>query len=281
MTWLGQVCALTAGIAVALLLFGVFRSASRAYLDAHQQMAEHDLAALFVVATGKRLSLLTGLFVSMTAGTASLLGAGWPVVIATAIGCLLVPRWAINRLKARRMHRIAEQLPDALAFWAGLLRSGQGLHPALGQLAEHQASPLGDELKVVARQCRLGVSVDAAVHELCERLALPDLRLLSSLLRVARDLGGNLGDSLLRLSDLLRSRLAMEARIRSLTAQGRLQGVIVGALPLVLLVVLSFMEPAVMSVLLREPLGWFALALIATLELLGFVLIRRIVAIEI
>ena len=133
----------------------------------------------------------------------------------------------------------------------------------------------------MVRQCRLGVPVDTAMHDLCERLTLPDLRLLSSLLRVARDLGGNLGDSLLRLSDLLRSRLAMEARIRSLTAQGRLQGVIVGALPLVLLVVLSFMEPAVMSVLLREPLGWFALALIAMLELLGFVLIRRIVAIEI
>jgi tight adherence protein B len=268
-------------MAIALLAVRILRSALRTYFHAHRQLAEQDLAALFVVTSGARMAGLTAVFVLVATGVAWLWGVGWPWLLGIFTGCLFTPRWVINRLRIRRLRRIAGQLPDALAFWAGLLRSGQGLHPALGQLAEHQASPLGDELRVVVRQCRLGVPVDTAIHDLCERLALPDLRLLSSLLRVARDLGGNLGDSLLRLSDLLRSRLAMEARIESLTAQGRLQGAIVGALPLVLLFVLTLMEPAVMKVLFQEPLGWLALGIIALLELMGFILIRRIVSIEV
>jgi tight adherence protein B len=104
---------------------------------------------------------------------------------------------------------------------------------------------------------------------------------MSTLLRVTHELGGNLGESLLRLAALLRSRQAVESRIRSLTAQGRLQGVIVGILPLLLLVVLCFMEPAAMSMLFTHPAGWAVLGLIAMLEVVGFLLIRRIVAIDV
>jgi tight adherence protein B len=79
----------------------------------------------------------------------------------------------------------------------------------------------------------------------------------------------------------MRARLAMEARIRSLTAQGRLQGLIVGALPVLLMAVLFVMEPQSMSVLYTKPLGWAALLLIAILEAAGFILIRRIVNIRV
>jgi tight adherence protein B len=136
-------------------------------------------------------------------------------------------------------------------------------------------------LRVVLAQLRLGTGMDTAFQGLRERAGLADLRLLATLLQANRELGGNLAESLQRLAELLRGRLLMESRIRSLTAQGRMQGVVVGALPLVLLVVLYAMEGDTMRVLHTTAQGWAALALIAVLELSGFLLIRRIVKIDV
>ena len=121
----------------------------------------------------------------------------------------------------------------------------------------------------------------AAIARFRDRASVPDIRMLATLLRAQRDLGGNLADALDRLAVTLRNRLAMEARIRSLTAQGRLQGVVVGALPLLLAIVLWFMEPDAMQAMVTTQVGWVAMALIAVLEISGFLLIRRIVSIDV
>lgn len=269
------------GALVLLLVVRLSRSAARGFLDAQQLAAERDLAEMFVFASGAWLASLTITVSLGLTAIAWLLGARGVALAATLIAGLYLPRLVIGRLQRRRLRRVLAQLPDALAFWAGLLQAGHGFHPALSQLAERQARPLGDELRVVVRQCRLGVPAELAVEQMCDRLQLADLRMLATLLRLSRELGGNLGESLLRLSVLLRDRLAMEARIQSLTAQGRLQGLIVGALPMVLLLVLSFMEPAAIGALFTRPMGWVVLAVIAMLEIAGFVLIRRIVAIQV
>lgn len=276
------------GIAMALLGTTTFlllvRSAhgtTRAFIFSQDRTADRDLASLFIFASGARLATITLGFAGLLAGTAWLASGRWPVGALVFVVALQGPRLLIRVLRRRRLARIAMQLPDALAFWAGLLRAGQGLHPSLNQLADRQPRPLGDELRVVTRQCRLGVPADVAVEQMCTRLGLADLDLLASLLRISRELGGNLGESLLRLSDLLRTRLAMEARIGSLTSQGRLQGMIVGALPLFLMLVLAFMDPGAMRALIEHPLGWVALGVMFVLELTGFMLIRRIVAIEV
>jgi tight adherence protein B len=161
------------------------------------------------------------------------------------------------------------------------MRSGQGPIQALHQVAEHQPAPIGEELRLLVRQCRVGVPIESAVEELRLRSGVADLAMLGTLLRAARELGGNLSESLQRVADVMRTRLAMEARIRSLTAQGRMQGVIVGILPLALLAVLAVMEPVAMSALYKQPLGWLAVMLIVVLETVGFVLIRRIVSIDV
>ncbi|MGC4027966.1 MAG: type II secretion system F family protein [Steroidobacteraceae bacterium] len=269
------------GAMIFLLLVRSIRGTTRAFVSAQRLTAERDLASLFIFASGFHLALLTAACAAVLTVLAWAITGLWPVAVPAFIMALYVPRMLIRHLQRRRLGRIAEQLPDALAFWAGLLQAGQGLHPSLNQLAERQPRPLGEELRVVTRQCRLGVSADIAVEQMCLRLGVADLRMLASLLHVSRELGGNLGESLLRLSDLLRTRLAMEARIRSLTSQGRLQGTIVGALPLLLMLVLSFMDPGAMRMLFTHPLGWVALGMIAILEITGFLLIRRIVAIEV
>ncbi len=148
-------------------------------------------------------------------------------------------------------------------------------------MAARQKAPLGDELRMVLAQLRLGSTMDGAFQGLRDRAQLGDLRLLATLLQANRDLGGNLAESLHRLAELLRGRLLMEARIQSLTAQGRLQGVVVGVLPILLLVVLYAMERDTMRVLHTTVQGWATLIVMAALELTGFLLIRRIVRIDV
>ena len=105
MNWLGQVCVLIAGVVTVLLLFSVTQSALRAYLGAHHQMAEQDLAALFVVTSGTRIAVLTALLMAAAAAIVWLMGGGLAAVVITSVACLLVPRWAINRLRARRLQQ--------------------------------------------------------------------------------------------------------------------------------------------------------------------------------
>lgn len=251
------------------------------FLDMQHRLAEGDLASMFIFLDARRVVAGSVILALLLALSTVLLGAAWPVWLVALAAGLMVPRFLVGQLRRARQRRLYLQLPDALQAWAGLLAAGHGMNSALAQVAERQASPLGDELRMLVRQGRMGVPVDGAFESLCRRIGAADLVLMSTLLRVTQELGGNLGESLLRLSSLLRARQAVEARIRSLTAQGRLQGVIVGLLPLALLLVLCVMEPAAMSTLFTRPAGWAVLALIASLELTGFLLIRRIVAIDV
>jgi tight adherence protein B len=100
-------------------------------------------------------------------------------------------------------------------------------------------------------------------------------------LGIARDLGGGLAVALERLAASMRRRLAMEDRIRALTSQGRLQGIVMGVLPLLLGVALWFLEPEQMRKLFTEPLGWLTLGGVALLQTGGFLLLRKIVRIEV
>jgi tight adherence protein B len=268
-------------VALLLVVTAKLHAAGAWWAGLAGRRTEAELASLFVFIPARRLLGLAMAFAIIPASIAALMGAPLPVMALVAIAALALPRLLSRLLAARWRRRLTQQLPDALALWAGLLRAGQGTQQALGQVAQRQAAPLGHELRFILGQVRMGVGLETAFASLRQRADLADLRLLSTLLATHRELGGNLAESLLRLADLLRGRLQMEARIASLTSQGRMQGVVVGLLPLLLMAVLYVMERDAMQVLHTTWQGWVALALIAMLELAGFVLIRRIVRIQI
>ena len=105
--------------------------------------------------------------------------------------------------------------------------------------------------------------------------------MLVATLGIARDLGGGLAEVLERLAESVRRRVAMEDRIEALTAQGRMQGAIVGALPVLVAVALYVMEPASMARLFTTSIGWLVVAVVALLELVGWALIRKVVRIDV
>ena len=134
---------------------------------------------------------------------------------------------------------------------------------------------------MLLREQRLGVTFDTALDNLEKRVPLEDFTLFTAALRVSRETGGNLAETLERLAETLRQKLTIEGKIRALTAQGKLQGIIVGLLPFALMAVLFQMEPAAMSKLFTTWYGYAVIGFIVVMEVIGAFLIKKIVTIDI
>jgi tight adherence protein B len=244
--------------------------------DAHFRLRElflfidpHRLYALNVA-----LVLIAGLGVWVVSGI-FLFGAAVAVIFA------LVPRFALRFLRHRRLDKFEEQLPDALQVIAGGLRAGTSLSNAIHQLVRESRPPISQEFDLMLREQRLGVALDESLEHLGARVPLQSTTLVVSAMRIANETGGSLAEALERAAQTLRSKIAMEGKIRALTAQGKLQAWIVGALPLGLMFILNKMEPEAMNLMWATRLGWATLAVIALLEFFGVLLIRKIVAIDV
>jgi tight adherence protein B len=276
--------ALAAAAAVCLAAPGI-TSAVRAWAlrlqDSRRATVEQELPEAFLFVDSRRYALvLAGLVVAMCAIVTLLSHSGLLGSLAGALA-LLVPAAASRWLRLRRRRQLLRQLPDCLDLLAASLRSGLALLPAIQHLARNQPPPAGQELALVIRRHRLGTSLDDALEDLQRRIGGTEAALFVTAVGVARQLGGNLSDVLARLSQTLRERQAIEGKIASLTAQGRLQAHIVGLLPLALLVVMTRMEPQAMHLMFTTPQGWAALLVLAVLELSGMLLLRRLVRIEV
>jgi tight adherence protein B len=142
-------------------------------------------------------------------------------------------------------------------------------------------APLSQEMSVVIREQRLGLALEDALETMAMRLELEEIDLVVAAMTISRDVGGNLAETLDQLARTLRAKAVMEGKIRALTSQGKLQGWIVGALPLFLMFALSSMQPEAMAPLFNTLIGYLVLAVIGILELIGFLLIRKIVTIDV
>ena len=200
-----------------------------------------------------------------------------------AVGALVLaaPLHLLAYVRARRLARIDQQLPDFLMALAGALRSGVGLSTALRHIGDRTGAPLGQELGLLQREQRLGVSLQDSLLNLQRRVPTETLGLMVSALVIASQNGGSLGQLLEEMAATFRARLQLKGRIHALTAQGRLPAVIMASLPLLLGVALAWIDPDSMRGLWETPWGWGVLGLVLVLEGLGLVLIRRIVAIEV
>ncbi|MHB1531892.1 type II secretion system F family protein [Acidithiobacillus sp.] len=207
---------------------------------------------------------------------------GSPVLgIATAVAIALLPRFALRWLKKRRMDQLLGQLPDALLMLASGLRGGANLQQAMEGLSRDLSPPISQELALVVREQRLGATFEDAIDHLAQRVPSQDMQLVSSALRISREVGGNLADTVARLGDTIRKRLLMEQKIKALTSQGRLQGMVMTALPALIVLALLRIEPQAMGALFHTVRGWAVLAIAILFEVLGYFWIRKIVSIEV
>ena len=199
----------------------------------------------------------------------------------TAVATLVLPKYYIKSLAARRLKRFEEQLPDALMMVSGAMRAGASLNVALESMVKEQKPPLSQEFELMLREQRLGVDFDTALVNMEKRNPLQDFSLVVSGLRISREVGGNLAEILESLSATLREKATMEGKIRSLTAQGKMQGIIMSCLPLLMMAALNWIEPQAMGTMFTTLFGWVTLSVILIMITIGYLFIRKITDIDV
>ena len=242
---------------------------------------ETHLRKLFLFADGRRLLTL---WLVMLFGVPILLWvAEVPLVFIAVVIVLLAmaPRVVLARMAKRRRQRINETLPDALAQIAGAMQAGATFTSAIQSMVEEQTGPLGQEFSLLLREQRLGARLEEALDNLGERVQSEEMDLVISASLIAQEVGGNLAEILGRLSTTIRRKLEMEGKIRALTAQGILQGRIVTLLPFMILVALMWLEPVATQPIYTGLLGWCFLTVIVVLQVVGGLMIKKIVTIDI
>lgn len=203
------------------------------------------------------------------------------LALAVFVVVMVVPFYVYRTMRRKRWRDFEKQLPEALSMISSALASGASLNIALESLVREQPAPLSQEFMLFLREQRLGVDFDASLRNMERRLPIADFRMFTSALRIAREVGGNLGEILERLADTLRRKATMEGKIESLTAQGKMQGYVMTALPVFLGVLLYFLEPEAMLQLFTSPQGWGVLTVVFVMETLGYVFIRKITHIDV
>lgn len=201
-------------------------------------------------------------------------------VVCVATTILILPRLMIQRAIRSRMVKFEHQLPDALLVLSSALRSGASLGLALGNLVQDAEPPLSQEFALVIREQRVGISLVHALNNLYERMPLEGVRMSTTLMNVASSSGGSLADLMETLSQTLRERLHICMKIDVLTSQGKMQAWVVGALPVLLLIVLSQIDPDSTRLFFESNIGRMILFVIFILEGCGAYLLNRILSIK-
>lgn len=243
--------------------------------------AASDLEGMFIFVEVHRLLAGQVAAAILLPLLAWLAGGNLALVAGAAVPALAAPRYVLRHIAARRLRAFEAQLPDALLMLVGALRAGASLPTALDSVAAAARPPLAQEFALLLREMRLGTEFADALHHLERRVPLQDLALVTAGMALAREVGANLAETLESIAATLRARLHMEGKIRSLTAQGRMQGLVMSGLPLFLIAVLQAIEPEAMAPLFDAWYGWCTLAVVVLAIAVGYHFIRRITRIDV
>ena len=198
-----------------------------------------------------------------------------------AIAAFPLPKVYLNFLRKQRMRKFNEQLEDALLSMSSSLKAGFSINQALEVIAQENRRPISFEFNLLIQELRLGVTLDEALEIMTRRLDCPDFELVAVSILTARQTGGELTATLERLAGVIRERVRITARIRALTAQGRMQAVIIALMPFGLLLAMINIVPDMMNAFFSTVAGVLCLLSVIVLDVLGFLTIRKITNIDI
>ena len=188
-----------------------------------------------------------------------------------------IPQAIISLLSKKRVEEIERQIPDFLNMMSGSLRAGLSLSEAVSQGVRELPPPISQELGLVMKKLRMGESFEESFKFLERRLKIEEMSLVVSAIILSNEAGGSLTPLFERLENTLVERKRIKAKVAALTAQGKMQGWVVGLLPFFLGLVLFLIDPALITPFWTTLSGAIGLAVILLLEIAGFLLIKKIV----
>lgn len=276
---------------LAYYIMQIIRTGTETYNKVHTEETARQFADIFLFIPPRRISelawaaavisflllfFLAGDF-SSTTGTIRGLFLG-----ALAAGLMLnLPRWYLAILKRRRSEQFNEQLVDALMTMSNALRSGSSIIQAFEHIVRQNQPPISQEFNLFLQETRLGVRFEEALANLNTRVNSDDLTLMIRAIEIARQTGGNLTEVFDKISAMIRERMRIQKRIMALTSQGRLQGIVVGIMPVLLAIAMFVLDPKMMLAFFTAPVGIVIAFVALILEIVGALMIRKIINIDI
>jgi tight adherence protein B len=276
---------------LAWVVLRAFRTGAEAYSGAYSQHTARQFEDIFLFVPPRRIAeagwacgaaafLLVAMpFFDPHAGGQTLVGLGLGAV--AALAALRLPRQALAFLRVRRRRRFNEQLVEALSHMSNALRAGFSITQSFETVVENGDNPIAQEFDVLLQQTRVGMSFNDALESLDRRVGSDDLTLVCTAIDISRRTGGNLTEIFDKIALTIRERMRIERRVLTLTAQGRLQGIIVGAMPVVVGVTLAALRPSLMMPFVRSLAGMISIAAVVILVSLGAWTIRKIIRIDV
>jgi len=192
-----------------------------------------------------------------------------------------IPFLVVRFMASRRINKFEEQFPEATELLARSLRAGHAFTTGLSMVAEELPDPVGAEFRLVYDRQAFGMPITDALRDMAQRVPLIDARFFVTAVLTQRESGGNLAEVLDNLARLMRERFTVRREVRTLSAHGRITGLVLVCLTPALAAVLFFLAPAHMMLLISDPLGRFLVGACIILQVIGGLAIRKIINIEI
>ena len=275
-----MLCAFGAVLMSALVVFNVLNRSLAEYERRYLQESSQTLTEMFIFVDERQVLTLT-LISAVVLGLLGLLIANWLVgLLLFGLGFML-PFSVVKRLREQRLQRFDRQLVDALVQMSAALRAGLTLGQATEGVSQEMPNPLAQEFGLFLKEVKLGVSQEEAFIHMAERVRSENLLLVVTATNVSRKLGGNLAEMYDTISTTIRERFETEGRVRALTSMGRMQGWVVGLMPLFIGIAFYFMRPDLVGPMMNSRFGLGLVVSIIVMETVGMFLIRRIVAIDV
>ncbi len=227
-----------------------------------------------------------GTFLMLTIGSAAAFGISAMVLVpapipfaAAAIGAL-IPYLYISRRRKQRFAKFEEYFPEAIDILGRAIRAGHAFSTGLEVVAEEANAPVSDEFRQVYEEQKFGLPLTESLLSLADRIAILDVRIFVTAVMIQRESGGNLAEILDNLSYVIRERFKFRRQLRVHTAHGKMTGYVLAVAPIVAGIGMYTLNPDYMGVLFTEPGGRLMLAVAVTLQLFGFLVIRKLVQIK-
>ena len=198
-----------------------------------------------------------------------------------AVACAGLPLFALRSKKKKRMAKFEKQLPEGLGLIARALRAGHAFTSGMKLASEEFGDPLGPEFEETLDEINFGVSVPEALKNLAQRVNCPDVKFFVVSVILQRETGGNLAEIIENLAHLIRERFKFRGKLRVLTAEGRLSATILLILPFVLFLAFLLLSPEYVVVLVSDSIGKIMVGIGAVLMVIGIVMIKRIIKVEV
>lgn len=242
--------------------------------------------ARWIDQSGMKTSLSAVLIVALVAAVVMAIvatiatRAPWSAVAGAVVG-LALPFLVLRAKRGRRLRKFEEEFPEALDLISRALKAGHAFATGLKMVADEMAEPVGPEFRKTFDEQNFGLPLKDALENLTLRIPVLDVRFFSTAVLIQRETGGNLSEILENLAHVVRERFKILRQVRVYTAHGRLTGYVLLALPAVLAIALSFINPDHMNMLFRERMGQIMLMVALGMQTAGFLWIRQVVKIEV